>query len=226
MSALFIKFWRGQFPLGSTFWLGWVAPLLGIFIVLTLLSTWILQKVGVTPIIILIVFAAAIAAVSTVAVWRSTDLYTGPKFLRLSARAISVLGASWHLFSLGFLVYVSIMLVQGTDSSHDEDRIAEKTAISSASHRMAGFWKTQSSDNFGLAISPAGNSKYSISFCGPGGCFKPGTYRPDTTLVGDEDYQIVDQNTLRVRGRDGFTTYYRAPSRGEDCVGNNEQSGT
>jgi len=221
MRELFIKFWHGQFPLGTTFWLGWLAPLLGIFIVLTLLETWILQKVGVSPIFILFAITAAIAVVSTVAVWRSASLYTGPKFLRLSARAISMLGSSLHLFAFGCLIYVFIMLAHGTDSSHDEHRIAEKTAIPSASHPMAGFWKTQSSDNFGLAISPAGSSKYSISFCGPGGCFKPGTYRPDTTLVGDEDYQIVDKNTLHVRGTDGFTSYYRAPSRGEDCVGNN-----
>ncbi|MEK6664718.1 MAG: hypothetical protein AABY73_12725 [Pseudomonadota bacterium] len=220
MSTFLIKFWRGQIPLGATFWLGWAVPLLGLFVVLAVLGTWVVQKIGITPIFVLTFLAAVIAVVSTVAVWRSTTLYAGPGVLKLGARMTSLLGASWHLFNFGVLVYVLIILAQGAPSSHDEDRVAEKAAIPSASHPMAGFWKTQSSDNFGLAVSPAGANKYSVSFCGPGGCFKPGTYRPDTTLAGDQDYQIVDQNTVRIQGRDGWTTYHRAPSRGEQCVEN------
>jgi hypothetical protein len=218
MNALILKYWRGGFPLSHSFWLGWLAPLLTIFIVLTVFSPWIISRMGITPIFGLSIVSVAIAAISAVAVWRSSNSYTGPRLLKIGARATTVLGAAWHVVSFGFLVYVFVVVSQGASDSHDEERIAEKTAIPSASHPMAGFWKTQSSDNFGLAVSPAGAGTYSVSFCGPGGCFKPGTYRPDTALVGDETYQIVDENTLRVQGRDGWTTYHRAPSRGEDCV--------
>ena len=34
----------------------------------------------------------------------------------------------------------------------------------------AGFWKGSCTDPFGISIKPAGDKKYSISFCGPGGC--------------------------------------------------------
>lgn len=173
---------------------------------------------GMSPIFALSLASVVVAVVSTVAVWRSSNVYTGPRLIKAGARATTVLGAAWHLFNFGVLVYVFVVVAQGASDSHDEDRIAEKAAIPSASHPMAGFWKTQSSDNFGLAVSPASTGKYSVSFCGPGGCFKPGTYRPDTALAGDVAYQIVDENTLRVQGKDGWTTYHRAPSRGEDCV--------
>jgi hypothetical protein len=81
---------------------------------------------------------------------------------------------------------------------------------------MAGFWKSSPNDNFGLAISPAEGRLYSVAFCGPGGCFKPGTYRPNTPLVGDDDYQVVSNDTLLVHGRDGWSTYKRAASRGDE----------
>jgi hypothetical protein len=45
---------------------------------------------------------------------------------------------------------------------------------------FTGFWKTQCKDAFGLQIKPFENEEnYSVSFCGRGGCFEPGTYRPN-----------------------------------------------
>jgi len=93
------------------------------------------------------------------------------------------------------------------------DWTAEKIAIPTAAHPLAGFWKEPGcSDRFGLAIAPAGEL-YSVSFCGPGGCFEPGTYRPNTTIVHDVTYHVIDNNTIEVKGRDGFSTYVRCPSR-------------
>ncbi|MEG4997849.1 CHAT domain-containing protein [Microcoleus sp. B4-D4] len=97
-------------------------------------------------------------------------------------------------------------------SRHDPNRNAEKLAVPSQSHPLAGFWKSgDCSDDFGLAIAPAGEGLYSISFCGSGGCFVPGTYRPNSPLVGDRSYRIVNNNTIDVEGRDGFTRYIRCP---------------
>ena len=214
--AILIKFWHGQLPLVATFWLGWVLPLLAIYMVLSL-AVLGMQKGGDSTIFTLTFVSALVAVVSSIAVWRSATTYAGPSLLKFAARAITLLGTAWQLFSFGVLTYVAVGMAQGVNATHDNDRVAEKTAISSKTYPMAGFWKTQSSDNFGLAISPTGVGKYSVSFCGPGGCFKPGTYRPDTPLVNDDDYQVINSNTLRVQGRDGWTTYRRAPCRQEPC---------
>ncbi len=99
-------------------------------------------------------------------------------------------------------------------SRHDLDHIAEKLAVPSQSHPLAGFWKSgDCSDDFGLAIAPAGKGLYSISFCGPGGCFVPGTYRPNSPIVGDPSYRVVNNNTIDVDRRDGFARSIRCPSR-------------
>jgi hypothetical protein len=77
---------------------------------------------------------------------------------------------------------------------------------------LAGFWKEHCDDGFGLKIELAGGELYSISFCGPGGCFEPGTYRPNSPIFGDELYRVRDADRLEVLGGDGFSTYYRCPT--------------
>jgi len=96
----------------------------------------------------------------------------------------------------------------------DSGRTAEKTANRTADHPLAGFWKKDGcADNFGLAIAPAGDKLYSVSFCGPNGCFTPGTYRPNTTIVGDSSYKVADENNIEVRGSSGFSKYNRCAHR-------------
>jgi len=70
-------------------------------------------------------------------------------------------------------------------------------------HPYTGFWKGQCSDGFGVQIKPVDGQLYSVSFCGPGGCFEPGTWAPNTTLVGDPAYEIVSPTELRIK----HTTY-------------------
>jgi hypothetical protein len=100
--------------------------------------------------------------------------------------------------------------VSACENSHDPAKTAEKTAVASLEHPYAGFWKQGAcNDNFGLAVAPAGPGMYSVSFCGPGGCFRPGTYRPNTTLVGDSNYRIRGPDVIEVGGYDGFSKYVR-----------------
>jgi hypothetical protein len=87
-----------------------------------------------------------------------------------------------------------------SDTSWPADR--EKPSLN-------GFWKDQCEDDFGLKIEPAAGGQYSISFCGPGGCFEPGTYRPNSPIFGDEAYRVIDANTIEVLGGDGFAKYRR-----------------
>ena len=110
--ALLIKFWHGQLPLVATFWLGWVLPLLAIYMVLSL-AVLGLQKGGDSTIFTLTFVSAFVAVVSTIAVWRSATTYTGPSLLKFAARAITLLGTAWQLFSFGVLTYVAVGMAQG-----------------------------------------------------------------------------------------------------------------
>ena len=112
-----------------------------------------------------------------------------------------------------------VVLVGGCDAvSHVESSETSSTMPSklspSSDHPLTGFWRSDCADAFGLAVQPAGPAEYSVSFCGPGGCFEPGTYRPNSRIVDDPEYRITDANTIDVRGRDGFTTYYRCAKDG------------
>ena len=83
-------------------------------------------------------------------------------------------------------------------------------AAGAAEEGFTGFWKTDCTHAFGLQIKPFGEpGLYSVSFCGPGGCFEPGTYRPNTKIRDDPNYQVVSEREIRVRGRDGWHTYFK-----------------
>ena len=89
----------------------------------------------------------------------------------------------------------------------------EKSARPSKTHPYGGFWKRKSHHEFGLAIGPAGRGMYYVSFCGPGGCFEKGSYRPHTNIVEDPNYKIIDENNIEVKSKNGFKRYTRASSR-------------
>ena len=89
----------------------------------------------------------------------------------------------------------------------------EKQGKPSKVHPLGGFWKKDLKHNHGLAIGKAPGGLYFISFCGPGGCFEKGTYRSNSTIVGDSDYRVLDQNTLEIKGKRGFDKYIRAKTR-------------
>jgi hypothetical protein len=107
-----------------------------------------------------------------------------------------------------------ILLFVGCVADNDPNWQAEQNAKKSQSHPLAGFWKSQNcKDDWGLAIGPMGEGKYYVSFCGPGGCFKEGTYRPVTTLYNDPEYKVIDENTIEVKGSGSFSVYVRCPGR-------------
>lgn len=91
----------------------------------------------------------------------------------------------------------------------------EKNARPSETHPLGGFWKPEKCDvDFGLAIGPMGERMYYVSFCGPGGCFAEGTYRPATAIYGDPSYSVLDEDTIEVVGLGGQRTkYIRCPGR-------------
>ncbi len=109
---------------------------------------------------------------------------------------------------------ITLLLVTGCGSRATLDTTRNSSNIGQFLDRdedypYVGFWKENPSDGFGLAINKAGNGLYSVSFCGPGGTFEPGTYRPNTKLVDDPLYKVIDEDTIEVKGDDGFSKYVR-----------------
>lgn len=71
---------------------------------------------------------------------------------------------------------------------------------------LTGFWKWRCSDAWGVQIKKQTGSLFSVSFCGPGGCFEPGTWMPNTPIVGDPQYRYINAATLEIQHGDGWQT--------------------
>lgn len=84
-----------------------------------------------------------------------------------------------------------------------------KTLKPDPHYPFIGFWKEDCSLEYGLAINKASSRYYSITFCGPEQCVEQG--KMDTTIYDDPNYQVVNANTLRIKGALGFETYRRCP---------------
>lgn len=72
---------------------------------------------------------------------------------------------------------------------------------------FSGFWKTRCSNAFGIQIKKQTENLFSVSFCGPGGCFEPGTSEPNTPIVGDPNYRVINPVTLAILRGDTWQTY-------------------
>jgi hypothetical protein len=61
---------------------------------------------------------------------------------------------------------------------------------------FTGLWKEKCDQSFGLHIKHYGDEgKYSIVFCGPGGCGDPSESHP-TFITGDKGYEVVSEDEL------------------------------
>jgi hypothetical protein len=79
-----------------------------------------------------------------------------------------------------------------------------------ASKDFTGFWETKCDEGFGLQIMHYGSDgKYSIVFCGPGGCLDRS--KTTTFITGDKKhYEVVSESELEQINLDGSkTTYHR-----------------
>lgn len=104
-------------------------------------------------------------------------------------------------------------ILQAIRNPPDPNWHIEREARKTKTHPLGGFWKRKTKHEFGLAIGPAEDGKYFISFCGPGGCFEKGTYRQNSTIIDDPLYRVIDDNTIEVEGKKGFSRYVRVKSR-------------
>jgi uncharacterized RDD family membrane protein YckC len=73
-----------------------------------------------------------------------------------------------------------------------------------------GFWKKDCKDHVGLAIDKTDDGKYSVSFCTSTDCKKPGTDMPNTRLIDDPRYRIINKDAIDVAiVGDYYWHYYR-----------------
>jgi uncharacterized RDD family membrane protein YckC len=73
-----------------------------------------------------------------------------------------------------------------------------------------GFWKRDCKDTVGLAIDKADDGKYSLAYCTSTDCYKPGTRIPNTSLIDDPTYRIIDNNTIEFQiAADSYWRYHR-----------------
>jgi hypothetical protein len=73
---------------------------------------------------------------------------------------------------------------------------------------FTGFWKARCSDAFGVQIRKQAGNLFSVSFCGPGGCFDPGAWMPNTTVAGDPQYHIYNPTTIAIQHGEGYWQTY------------------
>lgn len=62
---------------------------------------------------------------------------------------------------------------------------------------FVGFWKAKCTNDFGLAIEAMADGKYTVAFCGPGGCDGSKSLE-HTDITDDPRYRIIDPNTIAV----------------------------
>lgn len=209
-TGLVTRIWSGEIPLPQMFWLYGVAALVAITIVvqfafvrLAMAGLGGLFFVG----LVVTALAAAYQFLVSVGIWRSAGHYTGAKAWGALARVMAGLSLLTLLVGLAQTGYVLTL------DTHDSSRSSANAVQSlnrDPTYPLTGFWKGSCTEDFGLLIEPTKEAAtYSISFCGPGGCFKPGTYRPNSLIAGDPMYRIVDKDTIEVQASDRFLKYIR-----------------
>jgi hypothetical protein len=72
---------------------------------------------------------------------------------------------------------------------------------------FTGFWKEYCTDAFGIQIKRHNTQTYSVSFCGPGGCFEPGTWMPNTTIESDPAYRVIDAKNIELKKGERWQRY-------------------
>jgi hypothetical protein len=86
---------------------------------------------------------------------------------------------------------------------------SRRESVKNIPPEFTGFWKWRCSDAWGVQIKKQTGNLFSVSFCGPGGCFEPGTWMPNTPIDGDPKYHYINPTTLAIQHGDGWQTLTR-----------------
>jgi hypothetical protein len=204
------RIWRGELGLAETFWLYGVLALVALHFVgqFALLELALMGAQGVVVLgLVFLTFAGGYQVLVSVGVWRAAARYAGPRPFALAARV--AVAASLALLAFGVLRAARIATIDPIDKGRSLALAAQQLARH-ADYPLGGIWKKACSDEYGMVIEPSSAAGvYSVTFCGPAGCFRRGAYRPDSPIVGDSAYRVLGPDKLAVSGRDGFTPYLR-----------------
>jgi hypothetical protein len=105
---------------------------------------------------------------------------------------------------LTYALLLALALWFGRDNSTNVEDSIDRTRTShnvastipkDLTHPMAGFWKNDCANDFGLAVEAAGDGKYTITFCGPGACGRR-DHSSAIDLQHDSHYRVLDANTI------------------------------
>jgi hypothetical protein len=201
---MIIDFYKGKFSLPRTFWIFGVAIWLIFTLGLSRCIKFALSFNNIEPgiaVIGIMFFYLAYTCSIPFAIWKSATHYDGKKIWTVLAKIYAVLMYGVFLFpALSHKIPLSINPNTAfvINKLHPTQRMP-----------FIGFWKGNSYEQFGVAIADAGNGLYSLSFCGPGGCFEPGEWRQNTTIVNDPRYRIIDSNTIEFVGTNDSSIYKR-----------------
>ena len=123
---------------------------------------------------------------------------------------------SW-LASLGVIIYFVYFIILPMHKEYIKQRDSLDHSKNSQnivallkpdkSFPFIGFWKRDCKDTVGHAIDKTDDGKYSISYCTSTDCYKPGTRIPNTSLIDDAKYRILDNNTIEFQIADDY--YWR-----------------
>jgi len=115
------------------------------------------------------------------------------------------------LVVLSIIVIIVRMLGHTLDTSRNSTN-ANQTLKRAQGYPLTGFWKGDYSQDYGLLIEPTKEiGIYSISPCGVRGCYPPGKFHPNSSIVNDSKYRVIDDNTIVVYedGGESATNYKR-----------------
>lgn len=91
-------------------------------------------------------------------------------------------------------------------------------AVGSATHPLSGIWKTDCENFWGYAIHPGKSGKYKVTACGKGCLDHSIGSGEETSIYGDDIFQVIDTNTLKLKATNPksqlygkYTTWKRCP---------------
>lgn len=150
---------------------------------------------------------ACIALLFAILLWLISWISESALLARLrktnSIRELLYASAFANLITYTLLLVIAIWFGSGSsgdDVSNKVDAARNSQNIESLirldpEFPLVGFWKWQCEDDFGSAIEAASQGKYTIAFCGPGGCDRVDSL-PHVAIVGNPSYRIIDQDTI------------------------------
>lgn len=73
---------------------------------------------------------------------------------------------------------------------------------------FTGVWKRKCTDFYGVQVVAVATGMYSVTFCGLKDCSVPGTWAPNTAIVGDPSYKVVAPDRIGIERHDEKGKYF------------------